>query len=200
MSDLELKRSEYLPILDAITIAMDSIKEGRETPFVIVDASNRQDFITNSMMHTRDGLPGDMICIWSWPKEKKYPPSAMLTIEFKKPIHHTIRLVFDIETYGEIIDSILLSKCLTILHGKSDIVTLIKENAPGVTIEIPPTASFPVWDEIYLEGLTNRYKSQGFKEKIAVKKAKEQIKKYRREWILKIRADNRYELKLSDLA
>ncbi|GIU35742.1 hypothetical protein TUM3794_03900 [Shewanella colwelliana] len=179
------KITNVLPIYDAVTVACEGIKEGRELPNIIVDASAYEEFFAMVELHKSADLPGDIITTWAWPKSRFSKPKVFLKMSFVAPVKFDLNIVFDPVIYGEIIDAIILSKLVTILHGNEDIITLFKNKAPAISIEIPSTSTFPTWEKIYLEALTIRYRKQNFKKKEAIRLAKERIKNYRKSWISK---------------
>lgn len=183
MKKKELKN--LLPLIDATTIATEGMKDGRGIAILVVNGEEHDNFISSMNLHRTTKDLGDMVFTWAWPKSRFSKSMVYINIDLIKPIKYSVCIGLDPVIYGEVIDTILLSKMVTIIHGKEDIVSLIKNEAPSISVDVPDGSTFPCWNKMYLNALTKRYKKQGFKRKRAIELAKQQVSAYRKRWITK---------------
>ncbi len=179
------KVENLIPLLNAVTRATEGFKDGRMTPILMVNAEGHEDFLLNIKAHQTAEFPGDIIFNWAWPKSRFSKPMAYIKIQFVKPIECSISIAIDPVMYGEVIDAIFLSKILTIIHVRDDLANIKKKSSPSISMEVPESATFPNWEEIYLNALVKRYKKKGIKKKRSIELAKQLISDYRKAWITK---------------
>jgi len=173
-----------LTIIDALTVSTDFLKQGREIPHLHLDASDCEELITAIKVHESTLHPGDVKTTWNWTKKSiiKNDRVVILNLGFISPINFSINIILDPELYGEIIDAMLLCNLVVLAVGEGELKELIVSNQSRLAVEIPDTASFPVWDDIYFEGLVRRYKKKGASKKEASLLARERIDYYRQTW------------------
>lgn len=179
MPKLIHKKLKLVPIVDDGAIGNPDWADGRLIPVLILDCHDHKALEDLIIAH-KDTPPGDVTSMWGWKILSK--KQVFLTFNFHQPIETSATLAFNVAEQGTIVDWIInvrgvylqpLSSGSKVSHGL---------DKPKILVEIPPTATFPNWKNIYRRSLEKSYMKQGLSRsqtKTAIDQYLEEIHKIR---------------------
>lgn len=152
-------KAETTPIVRIGAIGDPRIGGGRLMPYIIVDCKNNKNLEQLIELHGETSLPGDVSCSWGW---KRFDKSlAFLRLVFSQPMRCEINLQFPIQTQGYAVDWILEVNGLYLQSSKYGERASVGYGEPSILVEVPKTASFPVWPKSYRRALVKKFKKMG---------------------------------------
>jgi hypothetical protein len=151
---------ETTPIVRVGMIGDPRVSDGRLIPYIIVDCSHNPSLEQLIEIHGDIPLPGDVVCTWVWSLFSR--SKVFLKLEFTKPMKVTIYLAFPVQTRGDIVDCIISVRGLYLQSSKYGDRTSEGYGSPSILIEVPASATFPIWPNLYDQSLRKKFKKAGY--------------------------------------
>lgn len=130
--------------------------DNREIPVVCVNGEHNEELRCAFKLHDEAQSAFDIDVTWGW---SECMTMVALTFRYKKPCELELTILFNVANHCEIIDFILLGNRVIIALTDSGLVeSLIK--SPKVMTEVPPSAKFSTWNELYIKTIQNRYENE----------------------------------------
>jgi len=145
-------------IVGDAAIATGSESEGRLVPLLIVDAAGRADIVELIRAHA-SLQPGDVSSQWG--QRQKGDDTALLVLEFERPVVLTMVLAFPIVSQGILVDLILRSRGFYLQTGQPGDRWITTQDHPRLFIEAPNTGFEEVWDKLWLEHIAKNLRRRG---------------------------------------
>ena len=159
-------------------------KDGRALAYFRIDASGYTSFQRYLSLQQDKKLPSDTVLTWGWTEHLFGDDAVAIKIQFKSPIETEITLLFnDLNEYCEYIEIIQLSNCFCLIVSDKKLLEAVRDDKPGLIVDIPDTATFPMWGKIYKKVMVERKRTEGFRRGEAKTKAKKEIKEFKALWI-----------------
>jgi hypothetical protein len=150
----------FIRIVGDAAIATGSVSEGRLVPLLIVDASERPEIAELIRVHA-SLQPGDVS--HQWGQRQKGDGTALLVLEFERPVVLTMVLAFPIVSQGVLVDLILRSRAFYLQVGRPGDRWLTTRDHPRLFIEAPNTGFEDMWDKIWLEDVAKELRQRGLR-------------------------------------
>ncbi|WP_069213300.1 hypothetical protein [Vibrio cholerae] len=178
------KPRNVVTILEKGLFAGSSRKDGRAIPYFKIDASTYSSFQRQLQLQQDKELPSDTVLTWGWTENLFDDDYVAIKIEFKAPTKTEITLLFDdLNEYCEYIEVIQLSNCFCLTVSDKSLIESVRDDEPGLIIDIPDTATFPKWAKIYERVIVERKRAEGLRRGEAKSKAKKSIKDFKTSWV-----------------
>lgn len=149
-------------ILQVGAVGNPNVSDGRLLPYITIDCSASPELEQMIEIH-QNGFAGDVVCTWCWRLISR--SSVYLKLDFSRPVTATAHLEFPVETKGYVVDWVMTVKGLYLQSSKHGHVASVGFGKPAVIIEVPSSATFPIWPNLYKRVLTKRFKKGGFRGK-----------------------------------
>lgn len=150
---------EITPIVRIGMIGNPRVSDGRFIPYITVDCSHNSSLEQLIEIHGDISLPGDVVCTWAWDLLNR--SNVFLKLEFTKPMKVTIHLAFPVQTRGDTVDWIINVRGLYLQSTKYAERASDGYDKPHILIEIPASATFPIWPKLYDKSLKKKFKDAG---------------------------------------
>lgn len=168
------------PIVRIGAIGHPEVSDGRLIPYIIFDCSKNLSLDQLIEIHGDTTLPGDVECTWRWHMFNKL--NVFLKLEFFRPMKVTIHLAFPVQTRGDIVDWIITVRGLYLQSSKYGDRASEGYGSPSILIEIPASATFPIWPNLYDQSLRKKFKQAGYSKREATKSVQEYKARQRELW------------------
>jgi hypothetical protein len=172
MPKAKIEDHELVPIVGDGAIGDPTVLGGRLLPVLILDCTSHsglQDLIL-AQMHTP---PGDVVVAWGWKYFNRR--TVFLTIRFARPIQTVACIAFDVSAHGAIVDWIVNARGVYLQPLSSGNVVSQGMDKPKILVEVPASASFPIWKDLHRKSLEKRFAKRGFSRTQAREAAKEYL-------------------------
>lgn len=150
---------EITPIIRVGIIGNPRVSDGRLIPYITVDCVHNPSLEQLIEIHGDISLPGDVVCTWAWDLFNK--SNVYLKLEFTKPMKVTMHLAFPVQTRGDTVDWIISVRGLYLQSSKYGTRASEGYGKPAILIEIPASATFPIWSKLYDKSLKKKFKNAG---------------------------------------
>ncbi|MCW8916749.1 MAG: hypothetical protein OQK24_12975 [Magnetovibrio sp.] len=168
--------SNPTPIIATAAIASSGQVGGRLIPLVILDSSEKP--ALDELIRLHAFLPpGDVRITWGQVKELK--DHVVLHVEFLRPMETEVHLEFEIGKYGGLVDQIFSTRVLYVMTGRSGDRFVDKHDDDRISVEIPDTGFFKVWDEMFYKNTIKQMRQKGLGRQEAKRAAREYIEQWR---------------------
>lgn len=154
--------SEIIQILQVGAVGNPDVSEQRLLPYLTIDCSNSPEIEQLIELH-RDTSAGDVICTWCWRPLSR--SNVYLKVEFTRPLSAIAHLEFPVAEKGYVVDWIIAVKGFYLQSSKHGHVASVGFGRPAIVVEVPSSATFPIWRSLYQRALTKRFKKNGFRGK-----------------------------------
>lgn len=149
---------DLLPIVGDGMIGHPGIQSGLLVPVLIVDCARHPALETLVHAH-KDTPPGDVVSSWGWNRLSK--KNVYLTLRFKQPVETSTTVAFQVSNQGILVDSIIVARAVYLQPLSSGGRVSEGFERPKIIVEIPASASFPVWESVYRNDLLSKYRAHG---------------------------------------
>lgn len=146
-------------ILQVGAIGNPLVSDGRLLPFLTIDCSSRPDIDQLIEIHRDASALGDVTCTWCWRRLSR--SKVYLKLDFSRPIAAVTYLEFSVATKGYVVDWIMAVKGLYLQSSKYGQLASEGFGKPAIVVEVPGTATFPIWSTLYKRTLTKHFKKKG---------------------------------------
>lgn len=149
---------------DLVTIVSDGmignpgVQSGRLVPVLVIDCARHPSLEALIQMH-KDTPPGDVMCSWGWNRFSK--KNVYLVLRFKQPVEAHATIPFQVARQGVLVESILNARAVYLQPLTSGSKVSEGIERPKIIVEVPASASFPVWQDLYRHELEGQYRSNG---------------------------------------
>jgi hypothetical protein len=151
--------TELVTVVSDGMIGRPDLQAGRLIPVLVIDCARHP--ALEALIHAhKDTPPGDVVCSWGWNRFSK--KNVYLRLGFKQPVETTATIPFQVSKQGVLVESILNARAVylqPLTSGGRVSEGIVK---PKIIVEIPASASFPIWQDIYRRELEGQYRSKGF--------------------------------------
>ena len=151
-------------VKDLVTIVADGmighpgIQSGRLVPVLVIDCAQHP--ALEALVHAHaETPPGDVVCSWGWNRFSK--KNVYLTLRFKHPVETTATIVFSVSQQGVLVESIINARAVYLQPLSSGSRVSEGMQKPKIIVEIPASATFPLWGDLYRRELEDQYRSKG---------------------------------------
>ena len=158
MFGTKIDDKNLLPIVADGMIGHPGIQSGRLVPVLVVDCARHPALETLIHAH-KDTLPGDVVTSWGWNRFSK--KNVYLTLRFKQPVETEATVAFQVSTQGILVESIIVARAVYLQPLSSGSRVSEGLDNPKVIVEVPASATFPVWDSVYRKSLRAKYRERG---------------------------------------
>lgn len=152
-------RGQVTQILQVGAIGNPLVSDGRMLPFLTIDCSYNPEIDELIELHGDTSALGDVVCTWCWRPLSR--SSVYLRLDFSRPVATSAHLEFPVATKGYVVDWIMAVKGLYLQSSKYGQFVSEGIGKPAIVVEVPSTATFPVWPSLYKRLLTKRFKKEG---------------------------------------
>jgi hypothetical protein len=182
--DLEINA---VPIVSDAAIASSDWGDSRLIPVLVVNCAKNQGLSDLIVIH-KDTPPGDVVSTWALKLfNKKF---VYLILEFENPMPITAVVPFEISKHAHLIDGVIQAKALYLQEADTDKKSTVEEKIQKekILVEIPSRTTFPQWNKLFLQAMTNKFQNSTTAKKEAREKAKLHIQETRRIWSIRKKA------------
>ncbi len=166
-----------VPIISSAIFSSPDLHGGRSLPVVILDSSDRPDL--DELIRVHEHLPpGDVVIHWG--QRTDSTECISLRLEFSKPSESLIFLEFNISKFGALVDLIFSSRILLIMGGRLGHDFLSRINDIKLTVEIPDTNFFKIWDDMLFKSIVKKLRKNGLGRQEAKNVARQKIENGRK--------------------
>lgn len=151
-----------IQILQVGAVGNPLVSEERLLPYLTIDCSRSPEIEQLIELH-RDSSAGDVICTWCWRPLSR--SNVYLKIQFTRPVAAIAHLEFPVATKGYVVDWIMAVKGIYLQSSKHGHVASVGFGRPAIVVEVPSSATFPIWQSLYQRALTKRFKKDGIRGK-----------------------------------
>lgn len=173
-------KAEITPILKVGAIGNPNIGDGRLVPYITVDCKNNKSLEKCIEIHGQMSRPGDVSCAWGWQRFNK--SHAFLRLAFSRPMKCEAHLQLSVAEQGYVVDWILEVKGLYLQSSKYGNRASEGYGQPAVLVEVPRTATFPVWEKVYQRALGRKFKKMGVSKSDVARSIKDYKRLQREMW------------------
>lgn len=149
---------DLVPIVGDGMIGHPRIQSGRLVPVLIVDCARHPALETLIHAH-RDTPPGDVVSSWGWNRLSR--KNVYLTLRFRQPVETAATIAFQVSSQGVLVDSIIVARAVYLQPLSSGSRVSEGLDSPKIIVEVPASASFPVWESVYRRDLQTKYRAHG---------------------------------------
>jgi hypothetical protein len=107
--------------------------------------------------------PGDVVSTWRWQPFSK--AHVYLKLDFSGPVEASTNLIFPVATKGYVVDWIMTVRGFYLQSSKYGQYVSEGIGKPAIIVEVPASATFPVWPAVYKRALIKRFKKDGLRGK-----------------------------------
>jgi hypothetical protein len=166
-----------VPIASDGVIATSGVADGRLVPVLILDTTTRPDIDDMVAAHLKLG-PGDVDSRWYRPS-RWHTKVVGLHLDFRQPAPCVVRIEFEVERKGALVDTILRARGLFLQPGRPGGRLRDSMDAARLIVEVPSTDFVKLWDSIFEAGIIRRYRRQGGSRGESKRLAREAIERWR---------------------
>ena len=149
---------EFVTIVADGMIGNPGIQFGRLVPVLVIDCTRHP--ALQALIHAhKDTPPGDVVCMWGWNRFSR--KNVYLTLEFRLPVETSVTIPFQVSSQGILVESILNARSVYLQPLSSGSRVSEGLEKPKIIVEVPTSASFPIWDDLYRRELEGQYRSSG---------------------------------------
>lgn len=154
----KVEDKEVVTVVADGMIGHPGIQSGRLVPVLVIDCARHP--ALEALIHAhKDTPPGDVVCSWGWNRFSK--KNVYLRLSFKQPVETSATIPFQVSRQGVLVESILNAHAVYLqpLTSGSRVSNGIAK--PKIIVEVPGSASFPIWQDLYRRELEDQYRSKG---------------------------------------
>jgi hypothetical protein len=165
-------KMEVITVVSDGMIGRPDIQSGRLIPVLVIDCARHP--ALEALIHAhKDTPPGDVVCSWGWNRFSK--KNVYLRLRFKQPIETSATIPFQVLKQGVVVESILNARAVYLQPLTSGNRVSEGIEKPKIIVEIPASASFPIWQDVYRRELEGQYRSKGLSRTQAKSAVKEHL-------------------------
>lgn len=176
MVNLVREKLNLVPLVGDGVIGDPNWGDGRLIPVLILDCAVHPPLEDLILVH-KDTPPGDVTTTWCWKLLSK--KQVFLKFHFHQPVETSAVIAFDVSSQGGIVDWIINVRGVYLQPLTSGARVLEGMGKPKILVEVPPSATFPGWKEIYLKNLEKSYRRRGLSRIHAESAAKDHVARLR---------------------
>ena len=155
-------KSALLEIVGDGAISSRLFADGRLLPVIIVDCEGHQGMREAIQVHKFQSI-GDISSAWG--RVSKYPNSVVLFMDLLRPIATSAVVLFDVETQGILVSSILASHGIYLQPLSSGRTVSEGIDNPKIVVEVPEADFDEKWESIYRTAIRRRFRREGLRGK-----------------------------------
>ena len=176
MSRMKIETYRLVPIVGDGAIGHPHILEGRILPVLILDCSGYQ--ALEDLIHVHEHTPpGDCITTWKWkPLSRRH---VYLQLDFKSPVKTTAMIAFEVASQGVLVESIINTRGVYLQPLSSGKLVSEGITNPKILVEVPSTATFPIWNDLHRKTLEKQYRKRGLSSQQAREAVKQHLNRMR---------------------
>lgn len=167
---------KLVPIVGEGAISDPDWGNGRLIPVLILDCSVHQPLEDLILVH-QDTPPGDVTTTWS--RKLLNKNEVFLNFEFSRPVETKATVAFDLSSHGGLIDCIINVRGVYLQPLTSGPKVSEGLGKPKILVEVPPTSTFPGWNDLYTDSIEKFYRKRGLSKAQAQLAAKDHIARLR---------------------
>lgn len=161
-----------MPIVKDGAIGHPEIQGGRIIPVLIVDCSSHRQL--EDLIHAHEHMPpGDVVVSWGWKLLSR--KTVFLTFRFSRPMETVACVAFDVATQSGIVEWIVNARAVYLQPLSSGPVVSAGMDKPKILVEVPATATFPIWKDLHRKVLEKQFQKRGFSRVQAQSAAEEHL-------------------------
>lgn len=162
-----------VPIIADGMIGHPGIQSGRLIPVIVIDCA--QHLAIEAAIHAhKDTPPGDVVSTWGWNRlSKQY---VYLTLNFQQPVVTLGTIPFLVSKQGVLVESIINARAVYLQPLTSGARPSMGLDKPKIIVEVPASASFPIWGDLYSRELEKQFRTKGLSKVQAKLAAQDQLK------------------------
>jgi hypothetical protein len=158
MPRLTVEDHALVPIVGDGAIGDPRVLGGRLFPVLILDCSDHRALEDLILAHEH-GPPGDVVASWGWKLFSR--KTVYLSLRFDRPIETVACLAFDVASQGGIVEWIVNARGVYLQPLSSGPVVSQGMDKPKILVEVPASATFPVWKELHRKTLEKTFMKEG---------------------------------------
>lgn len=168
----KVEDKEVVTVVADGMIGHPGIQSGRLVPVLVVDCARHP--ALEALIHAhKDTPPGDVVCSWGWNRFSK--KNVYLRLSFKHPVETSATIPFQVSRQGVLVESILNAHAVYLQPLTSGNRVSDGIGKPKIIVEVPGSASFPIWQDLYRRELEDQYRSKGLARPLAKIAAREHL-------------------------
>lgn len=172
MRQASVEDRQLVPIVKDGAIGNPDILGGRIIPVLIVDCSSHRELEDLILAH-EDTPPGDVVVSWGWKLLSR--KAVFLTFRFSRPIETVACVAFDVATQAGIVEWIVNARGVYLQPLSSGPVVSAGLDKPKILVEVPASATFPIWKDLHRKVLEQQFRKRGFSRDQAHRAAQEHL-------------------------
>lgn len=154
----KIESREMVTVIADGMIGHPGIQSGRLVPVLVIDCADHP--ALEALIHAhKDSPPGDVVCSWGWSRFSK--KKVYLSLRFKHPVETAATISFQVSHQGVLVEAILVARAVYLQPLTSGSRVSEGMTKPKIIVEVPGSATFPIWRDIYRRELENQYRSRG---------------------------------------
>jgi hypothetical protein len=174
MPRIRVDKVRFVPIVGEGAIGDPNVLGGRLVPVLILDCSSSPGLEDCIRAH-RGAPPGDVTVAWRWDIFSR--KAVYLNIRFSQPVITEATVLFDVARHGGVIQWILNARAAYLQPLSSGPAVSSGLAEPKVLMEVPPSASFPIWGDLYRRSIEKKFLRAGLTRREARDAALESIER-----------------------
>ena len=171
MPRLTIDDRAVVPIVGDGAIGDPRVLGGRLLPVLILDCSRHRPLEDLILAHEHTP-PGDVVASWGWKLFSR--KTVFLTLRFARPLETVACLAFDVVSQGGVVEWIVNARAVYLQPRSSGAVVSEGMEKPKILVEVPATATFPIWKELHRKTLEKNFIKRG----LPRKQAREAVQEY----------------------
>lgn len=171
MPRLTVEDRAVIPMVGDGAIGDPQVLGGRLVPVLILDCSKHRQLEDLILAHEHTP-PGDVVASWGW---KLFSRRAVfLTLRFVRPIETVACIAFDVATQGGLVEWIINARAVYLQPSSSGLVVSQSMENPKIVVEVPASATFPIWKTLHRKTLEKSFTKRG----LPRRQAREAVEEY----------------------
>jgi hypothetical protein len=171
MPRLTIEDCVFVPIVGDGAIGDPRVLGGRLLPVLIVDCSGHRPLEELIFAHEHTP-PGDVVASWGWKFFSR--KTVFLTLRFARPIETVACLAFDVGSQGGLVEWIVNARAVYLQPRSSGKVVSEGMEKPKILVEVPASATFPIWKDLHRKTLEKIFIKRG----LSRQQAREAVQEY----------------------
>jgi hypothetical protein len=159
MPRASIKDRELVPIVKDGAIGNPDILGGRIIPVLIIDCSSHRQLGDLIVAHEHTP-PGDVVVSWGWKLLSR--KTVFLTFRFSRPMETVACVAFDVVSQGGLVEWIVNARGVYLQPLSSGQFVSAGLDKPKILVEVPASATFPIWKELHRKALEKQFRKRGF--------------------------------------
>lgn len=172
MPRVSVEDRELVPIVKDGAIGNPDILSGRIIPVLILDCSSHKKLEDLIFVHEHTP-PGDVVVLWGWKLLSR--KTVFLTFRFARPVETVACVAFEVASQHRIVQWIVNARAVYLQPLSSGPIVSAGLDKPKILVEVPASATFPIWRELHRRVLEKQYRNRGFSKVQAQDAAREHL-------------------------